>query len=112
MRHEIIRMEHVNISRPGRHEIEDLNLIICRGYSMGVAGVENSKEILADFFEGKGTLARGRIYLDGQPWKPGKENGILRMPAFCDLQRHGVHGFARCQRELFLLRGNSLRKTG
>ena len=32
MRHEIIRMEHVNISRPGRHEIEDLNLIICRGY--------------------------------------------------------------------------------
>ena len=38
MRHEIIRMEHVNISRPGRHEIEDLNLIICRGYSMGVAG--------------------------------------------------------------------------
>ena len=52
MRHEIIRMEHVNISRPGRHEIEDLNLIICRGYSMGVAGVENSKEILADFFEG------------------------------------------------------------
>ena len=25
MRHEIIRMEHVNISRPGRHEIEDLN---------------------------------------------------------------------------------------
>ena len=70
MRHEIIRMEHVNISRPGRHEIEDLNLIICRGYSMGVAGVENSKEILADFFEGKGTLARGRIYLDGQPWKP------------------------------------------
>ena len=43
MRHEIIRMEHVNISRPGRHEIEDLNQIICRGYSMGVAGVENSK---------------------------------------------------------------------
>lgn len=31
MRHEIIRMEHVNISRPGRHEIEDLNQIICRG---------------------------------------------------------------------------------
>ena len=53
MRHEIIRMEHVNISRPGRHEIEDLNLIICRGYSMGVAGVENSKEILADFFDWK-----------------------------------------------------------
>ena len=78
MRHEIIRMEHVNISRPGRHEIEDLNLIICRGYSMGAAGVENSKEILADFFDGKGTLARGRIYLDGSR----KENGILRMPVF------------------------------
>ena len=81
MRHEIIRMEHVNISRPGRHEIEDLNLIICRGYSIGVAGVENSKEILADFFEGKGTLARGRItWMDNHGSR--KENGILRMPAF------------------------------
>ena len=27
MSHEIIRMEHVNISRPGRHEMEDLNLL-------------------------------------------------------------------------------------
>ena len=59
MRHEIIRMEHVNISRPGRHEIEDLNLIICRGYSMGVAGVENSKEILADLL-GWTTMEAGR----------------------------------------------------
>lgn len=103
MRHEIIRMEHVNISRPGRHEIEDLNLIICRGYSMGVAGVENSKEILADFFEGKGTLARGRIYLDGQPWKPEGKRDFEDAGIFCDLQRHGVHGFARCQRESFFV---------
>ena len=40
MRHEIIRMEHVNISRPGRHEIEDLNLIICR---RGTAKVHSRK---------------------------------------------------------------------
>ena len=134
MRHEIIRMEHVNISRPGRHEIEDLNLIICRGYSMGVAGVENSKEILADFFEGKGTLARGRIYLDGQPWKPeGKRDfedaGIFvisKDTVYMDsldvserIHVHRVFGDHKdtvymdsldVSENLFLLRRNSLRK--
>ena len=81
MRHEIIRMEHVNISRPGRHEIEDLNLIICRGYSMGAAGVENSKEILADFSMGKEhSQEDGFTSMENHGSR--KENGILRMPVF------------------------------
>ena len=46
MRHEIIRMEHVNISRPGRHEIEDLNQIICRGYRMDNHGSRKENGIL------------------------------------------------------------------
>ena len=110
MRHEIIRMEHVNISRPGRHEIEDLNLIICRGYSMGVAGVENSKEILADFFEGKGTLARGRIYLDGQPWKPEGKRDIEDAGIFVISKDTVYMDSLDVSENLFLLRRNSLRK--
>ena len=78
MRHEIIRMEHVNISRPGRHEIEDLNQIICRGYSMGVAGVENSKQT---FSRGKErSQEAGFTWMDNHGSR--KENGILRMPVF------------------------------
>ena len=110
MRHEIIRMEHVNISRPGRHEIEDLNLIICRGYSMGVAGVENSKEILADFFEGKGTLARGRIYLDGQPWKPEGKRDFEDAGIFVISKDTVYMDSLDVSENLFLLRRNSLRK--
>ena len=64
MRHEIIRMEHVNISRPGRHEIEDLNLIIWRTFSRGK---ERSQEA-------------GFTWMDNHGSR--KENGILRMPAF------------------------------
>ena len=110
MRHEIIRMEHVNISRPGRHEIEDLNQIICRGYSMGVAGVENSKEILADFFEGKGTLARGRIYLDGQPWKPEGKRDFEDAGIFVISKDTVYMDSLDVSENLFLLRRNSLRK--
>ena len=92
MRHEIIRMEHVNISRPGRHEIEELNLIICHGYGIGIAGVENSKETLADFFDGKGMLTRGRIYLNGERWKPeGKRD--FEDAGICDFKRYGIYGF-------------------
>ena len=76
MRHEIIRMEHVNISRPGRHEIEDLNLIICRGYSMGVAGVENSKEILADFFRGERNARKRPDLLGWTTMEAGRETGF------------------------------------
>lgn len=110
MRHEIIRMEHVNISRPGRHEIEDLNQIICRGYSMGAAGVENSKEILADFFEGKGTLARGRIYLDGQPWKPEGKRDFEDAGIFVISKDTVYMDSLDVSENLFLLRRNSLRK--
>ena len=110
MRHEIIRMEHVNISRPGRHEIEDLNLIICRGYSMGVADVENSKEILADFFEGKGTLARGRIYLDGEPWKPEGKRDFEDAGIFVISKDTAYMDSLDVSENLFLLRRNSLRK--
>ena len=110
MRHEIIRMEHVNISRPGRHEIEDLNQIICRGYSMGAAGVENSKEILADFFEGKGTLARGRIYLDGEPWKPEGKRDFEDAGIFVISKDTVYMDSLDVSENLFLLRRNSLRK--
>ena len=110
MRHEIIRMEHVNISRPGRHEIEDLNLIICRGYSMGAAGVENSKEILADFFDGKGTLARGRIYLDGEPWKPEGKRDFEDAGIFVISKDTVYMDSLDVSENLFLLRRNSLRK--
>lgn len=81
MRHEIIRMEHVNISRPGRHEIEDLNLIICRGYSMGVAGVETARRYWRTFSRGKErSQEAGFTWMDNHGSR--KENGILRMPAF------------------------------
>lgn len=110
MRHEIIRMEHVNISRPGRHEIEDLNLIICQGYGIGIAGVENSKEILADFFDGKGMLTRGRIYLNGKRWKPEGKRDFEDAGIFVVSKDTVYMDSLDVSENLFLLRRNSLRK--
>ncbi len=110
MRHEIIRMEHVNISRPGRHEIEDLNLIICQGYSIGIAGVENSKETLSDFFEGKGMLTRGRIYLNGERWKPEGKRDFEDAGIFVISKDTAYMDSLDVSENLFLLRRNSLRK--
>ncbi len=110
MRHEIIRMEHVNISRPGRHEIEDLNLIICQGYGIGIAGVENSKETLADFFDGKGMLTRGRIYLNGKRWKPEGKRDFEDAGIFVVSKDTVYMDSLDVSENLFLLRRNSLRK--
>ncbi len=110
MRHEIIRMEHVNISRPGRHEIEDLNLIICQGHSVGIAGVENSKETLTDFFEGKGTLTGGRIYLNGELWKPAGKRDFVDAGIFVVSKDTVYMDSLDVSENIFLLRRNSLRK--
>lgn len=110
MRHEIIRMEHVNISRPGRHEIEDLNLIICQGYGIGIAGVENSKETLADFFDGKGMLTRGRIYLNGKQWNPEGKRDFEDAGIFVVSKDTVYMDSLDVSENLFLLRRNSLRK--
>lgn len=110
MRHEIIRMEHVNISRPGRHEIEDLNLIIRQGYGIGIAGVENSKETLADFFDGKGMLTRGRIYLNGKRWKPEGKRDFEDAGIFVVSKDTVYMDSLDVSENLFLLRRNSLRK--
>lgn len=107
---EILRMEEASIRGNGGIEVHNINLMICAGACMGLAGVSGSKETLAEFLRGNGVLTEGNVFINGHCMNRYDRRDFEDQGIFVISSDVSYMESLDVSENIFLLRRNSLKK--
>lgn len=110
MKQEVIKFENGTIRRPGGEEVCHIDLIACEGDGIGFAGMDGSRELIADYFCGEGTLTEGRLWIQGQEFTGSGRREFEQAGVFVISSDYAYMNSLDVSENIFLLRRNRLSK--
>ena len=110
MKREVIKFENGTIRRLNGEEVCHIDLIACEGEGIGFAGMDGSRELIADYFCGEGTLTEGRLWIQGQEFTGAGRREFERAGVFVISPDYAYMNSLDVSENIFLLRRNRLSK--
>lgn len=110
MKQEVIKFENGTIRHQSGEKVCHMDMIICEGEGIGFAGMDGSRELIANYFRGAGTLVEGRLWIQGQEFKGGDRREFEQAGVFVISSDYAYMNSLDVSENIFLLRRNRLSK--
>ncbi len=110
MKQEIIKFENGTIRHLSGEEVCHIDLIAREGDGIGFTGMDGSRELIANYFCGKGTLTEGRLWIQGQEFTGSGRREFEQAGVFVISSDYAYMNSLDVSENIFLLRRNRLSK--